>query len=410
MGSGLLCFNGIVGASIFALPAVLLADSGSFSPFMFLIVGLAALLVIVPFANSAAAFPESGGPATYGLVYGRFAAFELGWTFYVARIAGFAANTNVLVDYIGRWWQPGGEGFWRAGLIIAIWVALAMMNILGMRSAIRVLGGFTLLKILPLILAAVAALLLLGPPPAPGAAASLDRFEAGFLITFYAFVGFENAVIPAGETKDPKRTLPKAIIATTLITAALYFVVQLAFVTAFEGGAPEGGAPLLDLGRVVAGPSGAVALSLAAVCSLAGNLLAGSAATPRITYAMGDRRDLPSWFAAVNVKFVSPANSIGFMCVVVAALAITGRFIWLAVVSTLARLMIYIATIGALPLSVGRANLQPAHWLSGVAGIAICLFGIMQADAKAWITLCALTAAGLILYLLATVPGPARES
>jgi len=409
-GSGLLSFNGIVGASIFALPAVLLTDWGSFSPFLFLIVGLAALLVIIPFANSAAAFPESGGPATYGLVYGRLAAFELGWIYYVARVVGFGANTNVLVDYIGHWLGAAATSFGRAALIVAICAGLALVNILGLKRAIRVIGGFTVLKALPLVVFALAALLLLGPPPSPEAPASLDTFEAGFLLTFYAFVGFENAVVPAGETKDPRLTLPRAIIATTLITAVLYFLVQLAFATAFQDGPPDGTAPLVDMGEVVAGPGGALILTLAAICSLLGNLLAGSAATPRITYAMGERGDLPSWFGVVSPKFVSPANSIVFMALIVAVLAITGSFVWLAVVSTLARLIIYVATIAALPLTEARPRLTTLHWISGAGGIAICLWGAAQAKSDAWLTLAALSAAGLLLYVVASVTREASEA
>ena len=93
-GSALLSFNGAVGAAIFALPATLLVDWGPLSPWLFLVVGVAALLVVVPFTRTAAAFSESGGPATYGLVYGRLGAFQLGWIYYVARTAGFAANTH----------------------------------------------------------------------------------------------------------------------------------------------------------------------------------------------------------------------------------------------------------------------------------------------------------------------------
>jgi basic amino acid/polyamine antiporter, APA family len=314
----------------------------------------------------------------------------------------------VLVDYVGRWWSGLAEGLGRAAFIIAIWAAFAVINILGIKRAIRVLGGFTLLKTLPLIIVAATALILLGPPPSPTAPTSMDRFEAGFLIIFYAFVGFENAVLPAGETRNPRLSLPRAILATTLLTAALYFLVQLAFVTVFAE-APAGSAPLVDLGEVVAGPIGAVVLTLAAICSLLGNLLAGTAATPRITYAMGERGDLPRWFAAVNARLASPANSIAFLVVIVTALAITGSFIWLAVVSTLARLIIYVATIAALPLAENRPKLTALHWLGGAAGIAICVWGASQAGQKAWITLAALAAAGLLLYLAALLSASPRR-
>ena len=400
IGSGLLSFNGIVGASIFALPATLLVDWGTASPLLFLIVGLAALLVIIPFANSAAVFPQSGGPATYGLVYGRLAAFELGWVYYVARVSGFAANLNVLVDYVARWLTGAQGGYFRAALIVATCAALAIINIVGVKRAMRVLAGFTLLKTLPLILIPLAALVVFGPPPAPVAQGSIGNFEAAFLLTFYAFVGFENAVVPAGETKNPKLILPRAVIATTILTAGLYFLVQLAFVTVFDT-APKGSAPLVELGSAVAGPAGAILLTFAAICSLFGNLLAGTAAAPRITHAMGQRGDLPAWFGAVNSRFVTPANSIVFLCVIVIGLALSGSFVWLAVISTLARMIVYVATIATLPLAEGRPRLSLLHWLSGAVGIAICLWGAAQATQSTWMTFAALAAAGVPLYLIA---------
>ena len=71
-GAVILSFNGAVAASIFALPATLAADFGNFSPLMFPIIATAALLIVIPFTWSASAFPESGGTAAYGAVFGRF--------------------------------------------------------------------------------------------------------------------------------------------------------------------------------------------------------------------------------------------------------------------------------------------------------------------------------------------------
>lgn len=402
-GSGLLSFNGVVGAAIFALPATLLADWGTFSPFLFLIVAIAATLVIVPFAATAAAFPESGGPATYGLVYGRFAGFELGWIYYVARTAGFAANLNVLADYLARWWTWAQTGVGRAVLIASVCAALAAINIVGMKRAVQALGGFTFLKILPLIIIAVAGLIVFGLPPLPSTPQYSGSMETGFLIVFYAFVGFENAVVPAGETRNPARTLPRALLVTSAFTAGLYFVVQLGFVAVFRDDPPKGPTPLVEMGFAVAGSAGAIMLALAAICSLSGNLLAVSASTPRVTYAMAVRGDLPRWFGVVSPRFVTPANSIAFLTTIVALLAISGSFVWLAVVSTLARVLIYPATIGALPLAPAKPRITMFHWLSAATAIAICFWAATQADAKAWMTLGALAAAGLVLYILTSV-------
>lgn len=401
-GSTLLSFNGVVGAAIFALPAGLLADWGTFSPWLFLIVAVAALLVIVPFTRSAAAFTESGGPATYGLVFGRLAGFELGWIYYVAKVAGNAANLNVLADYVARWWGAAGQGGGRIAIILSAWTALILVNLFGMKKALAFLSGFTLLKALPLVAVAIAALVLFWPPPVPTMGQGTGSLEAGFLVIFYAFVGFENSVVPTGETKEPGSTLPRAVALTILVSAALYFIVQLGYVSAFHQSSPASKTPLLDLGALVAGQVGAVVLTLAAICSLLGNLLGNAASTPRVTYAMGVRGDLPPWFGAVSAKLKSPANSILFLGAIVAPLAITGSFVWLAVVATLARMIIYPLTIAALPLTPGRPSLSALHWITGAAGIAICLWGMTQADAKAWVTLLALSALGVLLYGLAT--------
>ena len=409
-GSALLSFNGAVGAAIFALPATLLVDWGAFSPWLFLIVATAALLVIIPFTRSAAAFTESGGPATYGLVFGRLAGFELGWIYYVAKAAAFAASLNVLADYVARWWAGAGEGLGRILTILAAWAALTVVNLFGMKRALAFLSGFTLLKTLPLVLIAIGALVLFGPPPAPTLPSQTGSVEAGFLVIFYAFVGFENAVVPTGETKQPSSTLPRAVGLTILLTALLYFLVQLGFVTAFQTTAPPSSAPMIDLGAAVAGQLGAIALTLAAVCSLMGNLLGGAASTPRVTYAMGVRGDLPAWFGAVSPTLKSPANSIVFLSVIVAVLAVSGSFVWLAVVSTLARLILYPITIAALPLAPNRPPLKTIHWVSGAAGIAICLWGMTQANADAWLTLLALSVGGIMLFGLATVGSRAGTS
>ena len=396
-GSALLAFNGLVGAAIFALPTTLFIQWGTLSPWLFLAVGASALVVIIPFARSAAKFPESGGPATYGLVFGRLPGFELGWLYYVSRVAGMAANLNVLADYISPWPGGTGHGAARAATVVGLCLALTAINIFGMRRALSFLSGFTLLKALPLAIVSIAALFAFGLPPLPDIAMPSKALGAGFLVIFYAFIGFENAVIPAGETKNPGSTLPRAILLTTLMTAVLYFLIQLGFVAAFQGQAPKSAAPLIELGSRVAGRAGAVALTLAAIFALLGNLLSGWAAASRVTYAMGSRKDLPEWFGAVSPRLKSPVNSIVFFGGAAAALAVTGSFVWLAVVSTISRMIVYSVTIAASPLATPK-RLNAIDWASGALGIAVCIWAMTQADSKAWLTLLPLTFIGWLLY------------
>ena len=405
VGSVALAFNGAVAASIFALPASLAADFGNFSPWLFPIVGFAALLIIIPFTWSAAAFPDSGGPAIYGRVFGRFAGFELGWIYYVARATAFAANANVLTAYLARWIAGADQGALRIALLLGTTALFAAINIAGVRKAIGLLASLAVIKSVPLFIAAIVAIALTFPWPAPAPIPTITEFEAGLLIVFYAFVGFENAVIPAGETKNPSAVLPRAILITIAVTTLLYFLVQLAFVSALPGGATDEKAPLIDLGAWLAGSSGAALLTLAAIASLSGSLHGLMTSAPRVTYALGALGDLPRWFARVQPKFETPANSILFFALFSAALALTGSFVWLAVVSTLARMIVYIVTIAALPRAPGDRRLGIRHMLVGGLGILVCVWAAAQADAKAWITLAALSAIGLLLYALAARRG-----
>ena len=177
---------------------------------------------------------------------------------------------------------------------------------------------------------------------------------------------------------------------------------QLAFVAVFPNGPQSGDeAPLIALGERLMGPAGALVIGLTAVFSTAGNLHSNMAATPRVTFAMSERGELPRWFGKVSRAFETPVASILFFGALVACLAISGSFVWLAVVSTLARMIIYAVTILALPRAPERpAKLSTSYWISAFVGVLLCAAIAAQADLKAWLTLAALSAAGLVLYFL----------
>ena len=390
-------FNGAVGAAVFALPATLDADVGLWAALLFPAAALVMLLIALPFARAIAAMPGDGGPVVYGSAFGRLAGFELGWTYYIARVAAFAANVHVLIDYLLRWTELGASPLLRGALILGVIALLAAFNIAGTKRALRLLGGLTLLKSLPLVglalfALAVTPLTAFGPPP------PLDALEASVLLVFYAFIGFENSIAVSGEARDGGRSIARAMLLTILLIALLYFVVQLAFsVVSPAVGAGEK-APLLALGSSLLGPTGALLILLAAVTSLAGNLHANMTATPRVSHALAARGDLPAWLAAVHPRFLTPHNSILLMAALVAALALSGGFVWLAVVSTLARMAVYAVTIAAW-LKVARP--RGGEIALGTLSILLCAAVSTQATAAAWMTLGALLLAGLLMFGLA---------
>ena len=401
-GSAFLSFNGVVGAGIFALPAVLYSQFGDFSPWLFPLFGVLVLIVAVPFGWVAAHHPLSGGPVVYAAAFGPAASFQAGWIYYVARTTALAANANVLVTYLATLWPPLAAEIARAATIVALIAAVTLINVFGVKRAVGVLNALTFLKATPLVFVAVLGLVVTGGSiAAPAALPPLSDLEAAALLIFYAFVGFENSVVPAGETTDPQRTIPRALIATIVATALLYFVVQLSFVAVMERGA-GGDAPMVAFGFALMGPAGGLLLTATAVFSLLGNISGGMTGTTRTTYALGRDGLMPAWFAKISKRFATPTNSILFMGGLIAVLALTGSFVWLAVISTLARMIVYSISLASLPkMERGR----PLIWLMIVAGLSVCVYAALQTPWTSWRTLMILTAAGSVLYLLA----PARN-
>jgi len=396
-GSAFLAFNGIVGAGIFGLPGDLHAKFGAFAPWLFLLFGVLTLAIVLPFARLAACHDRTGGPVTYAASLGAPVAFQAGWLYTLARVSSMAANANLFATYAGTLWDPLGTWVGRASLIMVLIGALTFINVVGVKRAIRALDLLTLLKAIPLIGLALWAIAHAADGlPAPGPVPPLSALEASALVLLYAFVGFENATVPAGETANPRRTIPRALIGTVIATAILYFLVQLGYAAVMPVG-PAPTAPLAALAETLIGPVGATILALTAMVSVAGNLGGALISGTRVPFALAEQKLLPGWFGRVSPRFATPANSILFIGGLALVLAWTGSFVWLAIVSTLARLIVYGTCMIALP----RARPDALSWLLMAAGLAVCIWAAAQSKWESWAMLGGFLVAGFILYGLA---------
>ena len=394
-GAAFLALNGMIGAAIFGLPGMLDAAVGSFAPWLLLIAGLGVMPIALCYADLAGRFDSSGGPQLYAsAAFGQFVGFEAGWMLYAARAAALAANANVLCAYAGALWPPL-EG---PHTIIVTVGAITLINIVGIRRAVDTLGAMTMLKLAPLLL--IGALgLLLAPIPAPSLP-DFSAIEGVALAALYAFVGFEAATIPAGETRDPKRAIPKALLMTVAGVTLLYVLVQLAY-SASGIGASD--APLADLAAQSLGPAGALLLGLTAIISVLANQLSAVTSISRITSSFADQGLLPRWFGRISPRFATPVNSILAVGGIGMALALSGTFVTLAVISTVSRLFAYVACIAAVPrldylagkLRWGRGVLLPA-----LAG-ALCIWAAFHSNFAEWRAFVAVLVVGALLYLVA---------
>ena len=206
--------NGIIGAGIFGLPSEVFGRIGAYSLFAFGACTLVVALIILCFAEVGSRFSDTGGPYLYAReAFGPLVGFEVGWLIWIARLTAFAANCNLLVGYLSFFWPVAGSGAPRAAIITLIVIVIAMVNIAGVRDAAMVSNFFTIGKLIPLLLFIAIGLFFLQPAnyslgPAPG----YGQFSSACLLLIYAFSGFEMAIIPAGEARDPRRNAPFALI------------------------------------------------------------------------------------------------------------------------------------------------------------------------------------------------------
>ena len=400
-GAVFLSLNGMIGAAIFGLPGKLDAAVGPFAPWLLLIAGGGVMLIALCYADLATRFEATGGSQLYaGAAFGKFVGFQTGWLIYASRAAALGANATVLSAYAGALWPPLDGP---ATIIVAV-VAITLINIVGLRQAIDVLGGLTLLKLLPLLLLVVLGLGTMFPIATP-ALPQFDAVEGIALAALYAFVGFEAATVPAGETRNPKRAIPIALLVSVAGVTLLYVLVQLVYSAAGVGASDT---PLAALAELQMGSAGTTLLGLTAIVSVLGNQLSLITSTSRLTYGMAEQGLLPRWFAYVSPRYATPSASIATLGALGLALALSGSFVFLAVVSSLARLFAYLACVAAVPrLDFVERRLR---WGRGVAlpliAGGLCLWAAAQSKPDEWLAFGAFVVAGTVLYGLAALARP----
>jgi amino acid transporter len=368
--------NGIIGAGIFGLPSKVFALTGPYSLLAFVVCALVVALIVLCFAEVSSRFSETGGPYLYArAAFGSVVGFEVGWLVWLARLTAFAANCNLLIQYLGYFWPGIVAGWPRATMIIVIVVALIVVNVIGVRDAALFSDVFSIGKLIPILLFIVAGLFFLNPQNFSMAAPPpLSDFSQSVLLLVYAFTGFEMALIPAGEARDPQRNAPFALLTSLAIVATVYILVQVVCI----GVLPELAAsnrPVADAGERFLGAAGASVITAGVVISIIGNLSVLILAAARLPFAMAGNHELPQVLAATHRSFRTPHAAIIVTGSIMLALALSGTFIYAATISTIARLLAYVAACSGL-IVLRRRDKQPAQF-KVPAGVAVAIAALV---------------------------------
>ncbi|MFL6120922.1 APC family permease [Actinophytocola sp.] len=287
----------MLGAGVFAVFAPAAASAGAWLPLAILVAGFVAYCNAAASAQLAAAYPSSGGTYVYGRErLGPWWGFTAGWGFVVGKTASCAAMALTFASYVA----PG----YAKPVAVAAVVVLVAVNLRGItRTALvtRILLAVVLcLLLLIIILSWVdrpvtvdSSRMVVGP---------LDVLQAaGFL--FFAFAGYARIATLGEEVREPRRTIPRAIVGALACTLVIYLAVGLTLLhTLGPQRLSRSKAPLAD----ALDPQWTVLVTIGAAAASLGALLALITGVGRTTLAMAREQDLPHWLAAVHPRFAVP--------------------------------------------------------------------------------------------------------
>ncbi len=409
-------FNTVVGAGIFVIPASLARDVGPAAPLAYLACVVAMGAVSLCFAAAGSRVPTSGGPYGYAeAAFGPLVGFVVGVLVWLGAVLAAAGIAAAVVDSLAQLAPVLGRPVARAAALLAVFGGLSVVNVAGVAPGMRLVGVLTVAKLAPLaLLLAVAAPHVRSANLAFGAP-SPRALGRAMILALFAFQGMETALGVSGEVKDPARNIPRGLLAAMGSVALLYIAVQLSAQGVLGPALGKAHAPLVETVRSVA-PSLAGVIVLGATVSMLGYLASDTLSAPRVLFAFARDGFLPRKIGALHGRTHAPWVAILLHAGVGLGLAVSGSFVELAILSSLATVLVYIVGCAAAVRLQRRAAAQAGPPLK-VRGLeAAAVIGILS---MAWIAFHAAAAEALgcvaaialatVWYVLATGRRPAPK-
>ena len=382
IGLGLLTFYGVgvmIGAGIYVLVGHVAGETGGWAPLAFLVAGLVAAPTAVSYAELSVRIPESAGEAAYV----RSATRSGG----LAALIGLAVATVGVVSAAAV--LQGGVGYLRAlvdvspeVLVIVIALTLGVAATIGVLESLALAAVLTIIEVIGLLIVVGAGLSFPVDLP-PGPPLAMSGLAAGALLAFFAFIGFEDMVNMAEETRDPGRTMPRAIIAAMAITTVIYILVAWAAVRTVEGDALAASERPLALVFETATERSAGFLAAIAVAAALNGVLAQIVMASRVLYGLGRFSPVFAVFHHAHSRFGTPVLATVLCVGIVIVLALTLPIAALAELTSTVLLAIFCAINAALIVIKRRGPAEGfkapvwVPWLGLVLSLAALGWGVL---------------------------------
>ena len=410
-----LVVGNIIGSGVYLLPASL-APYGANSLVAWLFTATGAVLLAVVFAALSRAFPKDGGPYVYTrAAFGELAGFVVAWGYWVSVWVGNAAIATGAVSYTSAVapWIAAVPGASAMVTIAVVWI-LTLVNCYGVRAAGWVQAVTTVLKLLPLLAVAlvggffVRREILASFSEVP---LTLDGTTAAATLTLWAMLGLESATVPADKVKDPERTIPRATIIGTVVTALFCSLAcSLVLLVVPASTLAASNAPFADAARVFWGEGASTLVALFAAVSAYGALNGWILLQGELPFAMARDGVFPRAFARESARH-TPVFALVTTSVLVTFLVLANFhgsviqvFTFMVLLATSANLVAYLVCSLSLLALLWRGQLAGSRrgtpWLAaaGALGAAYSLWAIAGAGRDATLWGGVLLLAGLPVY------------
>jgi len=370
-----------IGSGIFRSPAAITDRLPGPLPLMsvWVIAGIVTLCGALTLAEIAGALPETGGIYVFLREgWGRLAAFLFGWSeLVIIRAAALGAIATTFAEYFLRvmGYDPGLEPYaqyvhYIAALAIAITCSL---NILGVRLGSAIQNVTTVAKYGGLLFIIALAFAVGLPetggnytPATPPGSFSIAPFGLALVSVLWAYDGWADLSFVGGEVKDPRRTLPRALIIGTLAVIAIYLLANLAYLAVLS--VEEMRVSKLvaaDVAQRVMGSPGLIFVASTVMLSTFGTLNGSTLTSPRIFFAMADDRLLFRQVAAVHPRFQTPYVAIALAGVLGILFVLTRTFEQLADTFVTAIVPFYALAVAAIFTLRRRKDYDPSFRTPG---------------------------------------------
>lgn len=338
----------IIGAGIFVVTGVAAGVSGPAFIVGLMIAGIIASFNALSSAQLAAVYPQSGGTYEYGYrLLNPALGFSAGWMFVLSKLSaagivaiGFGSYFHQLLPYFSPMVYS-----------VSAIVLLTVANLWGIQKA-----GFINISIVMVTLLALLYFVVGGLPHVqmsnfePFAPFGIKGVAESAAILFFAFTGYARIATLAEEVREPRKTIPRAIIITIAVAIVLYAAVSVVALGVLGAPAMSGtSSPLQLAANAMAAPGISLVVTLGASTAMLGVLLSQIMGISRMLLAMGRRNDLPHFFELIHKRTYVPHVAILFTAAVVLLITVFGSFQFVVRTATFTILLYYsIANMAAL--------------------------------------------------------------